>query len=115
MAVERPAHSIGATEEVVLVNLWHADLSRAFANWRFGGFPLEYQICSPCGIPVYAPFSDFTACISLHDFESSEKLHVDNVQYCQIHFFLIAFFIWELSNEEDNLFTADRPRRVNDR
>lgn len=37
---------------------------------RFGGFPLEYQTCSPCGIPVY------------------------------IHFFLIAFFVWELSNEE---------------
>jgi len=62
---------------------------------------LEYQICSPCGIPVYVPFSDFTVCISLHDFESSDKFHMDNVQYCQIHFFLIAFFVWELSNEED--------------
>jgi len=37
---------------------------------RFAGFPLEYQICSPCGIPVY------------------------------VHFFLIAFFVWELSNQE---------------
>lgn len=37
---------------------------------RFGGFPLEFRVCSPCGVPVY------------------------------VHFFLIAFFVWQLSNEE---------------
>ncbi|CAJ1354362.1 unnamed protein product [Effrenium voratum] len=33
-------------------------------------FPMEFQLCSPCGIPVY------------------------------VHFFLIAFFVWQLSNQE---------------
>eukprot|EP00439_Symbiodinium_sp_Y106_P060512 s4389_g8.t4 len=55
---------------------------------RVGPIPLEFRLCSACGIPVYA-FGRLTW--SLHAFRSAEQI---------VHVFLVGFFVWRLSDEE---------------
>lgn len=40
------------------------------SHLRFAGFPLEYQICSPCGIPVYVPFLAVAFCLLQNELQT---------------------------------------------
>lgn len=54
----------------LITSALHSDIAGNMAAERVGPIPLEFRLCSACGIPVY------------------------------VHVFLVGFFVWRLSDEE---------------